>query len=130
VDRKNPESRQKSRTEVASRLAQGVSVVVFPEGTTTAGPGLKPFRTGSFQGAAGGEIPVVPVAVVYVHREDAWIGDDTFVGHFLRVFSRPRTDIFLAFGPQLRSSETATLQQQAWDWCEARVGAIESVLGL
>src|SRR5260221_2259167 len=54
-------------TEHASQLAaaakRGVSLIVFPEGTLLRNTGLMAFRTGAFQAAAQGGIPVVPVAL-------------------------------------------------------------------
>lgn len=63
VDRSSAESRATARQALAERLAQGISVVVFPEGTT-AGPGILPFKNGIFHLAATKDIPVVPVALL------------------------------------------------------------------
>jgi 1-acyl-sn-glycerol-3-phosphate acyltransferase len=51
----------------AERLAQsaleGRSLVMFPEGTFVARPGMLPFRLGAFLAAARAGVPVVPVAI-------------------------------------------------------------------
>jgi 1-acyl-sn-glycerol-3-phosphate acyltransferase len=44
-------------------LAQGRSLIVFPEGTFVAAPGLLPFRLGAFLAAARARVPVVPVVL-------------------------------------------------------------------
>lgn len=45
------------------RLEEGVSLVVFPEGTFAAQPGLLPFRNGAFLIAAHAKVPVVPAVI-------------------------------------------------------------------
>ena len=46
---------------VRARIADGVSVLVFPEGTTSDGEGVLPFKTGAFEAVAGSGLPVFPV---------------------------------------------------------------------
>jgi acyl carrier protein len=61
--------------ELAEAARSGVSLIVFPEGTLTRNAGLMAFRTGAFQAAAQGGIPVVPVAlrgVRSVLRDGTW----------------------------------------------------------
>jgi 1-acyl-sn-glycerol-3-phosphate acyltransferase len=45
------------------RLERGDSLVVFPEGTFAAEPGLLPFRKGAFLMAVHGSVPVVPAVI-------------------------------------------------------------------
>jgi len=116
VDRDDPLSRKRSRSGVADILKQGVSVVVFPEGTTSAGPGVLPFRPGIFRMAAALEIPVAPVAVRYEDPRVAWVGNDTFLGHFLSTFSQRTLRAAVDFGPLLRGRDAESLRSQAWVW--------------
>jgi 1-acyl-sn-glycerol-3-phosphate acyltransferase len=57
----------KRSVEDASRMAEAVargrSLMVFPEGTFVARPGLLPFHLGAFLAAARAGVPVVPVAI-------------------------------------------------------------------
>lgn len=57
----------KRSVEDANRMAEAVgrgrSLLVFPEGTFTARPGLLPFHLGAFLAAARAGVPVVPVAL-------------------------------------------------------------------
>lgn len=99
VDRSSRTSRETSRHELLKRLQQGICVVVFPEGTTSEGPGLLDFHKGVFHLAAQQGVHTVPAAVCYENREAAWIGDDTFVPHFLRIFRNRRLNADLTFGP-------------------------------
>ncbi len=47
--------------DVQQRLAAGVSMLAFPEGTTTHGDALLPFKTGMFEAVAGTPHAVLPV---------------------------------------------------------------------
>ena len=113
VDRSNAQSRTQARQALAERISQGVCVVVFPEGTTTAGPGLLPFKNGIFHMAAEKNIPVVPVSVTYENPEAAWIGDDLFIPHFLKTFKTSPLKANLTFGPELKETKGETLKTEA-----------------
>ena len=61
--------------ELVEAAKNGVSLIVFPEGTLLRHTGLMPFRAGAFQVAAQAGIPVVPVAlrgVRSVLRDGTW----------------------------------------------------------
>lgn len=116
VDRSSPESRDRTRRIIRERLDMGLSMAVFPEGTTFEGPGLLEFRPGIFRLAAEGNIPIVPAAIWYEERENAWVGDDTFVGHFLRVFRKPVMRVHVAYGPPISGMDPEDLRVQAWTW--------------
>ena len=116
VNRSNRDSRKETREKVKQRLAAGYSVVVFPEGTTYEGPGCLVFKPGMFQVAAEGNIPVVPVAIEYEVKSDAWIGKDTFIPHFFRCFSKPETKVKMKVGEVYVASDAQLLQQKTHDW--------------
>ena len=65
VDRDSTESRHESRSQLAAKMARGVSIVVFPEGTTYGGPGLLAFHKGVFHIAAEKSFRVTPVMILY-----------------------------------------------------------------
>ena len=50
-------------TRIAQAVARGRSLIVFPEGTFVARPGLLPFLLGAFLTAARAHVPVVPVTI-------------------------------------------------------------------
>ena len=59
-------SRMSSRALVEAireRIADNVSVLAFPEGTTSDGSAVAPFKTGAFEAAGYGACNVLPVAV-------------------------------------------------------------------
>jgi 1-acyl-sn-glycerol-3-phosphate acyltransferase len=103
----------------------GVTSVVFPEGTTRAAPGIGAFQAGAFRLAASAGLPVVPVAVEYARVEDAWIepGDASFVPHFLRCFARQEVPVRLVFGPPLVGRDANALRAEAERWIETHLSA-------
>lgn len=64
VDRKNPESRKQSIKLMSNALNEGISILVFPEGSRnrTTEP-LTSFRNGAFRIAISNNVPIVPVVV-------------------------------------------------------------------
>lgn len=82
-------------------LAAGVSVLNFPEGTTTEGDDVLEFRTGSFGIARRAGVPVVPLAVRYRSPGMAWTGGDSFVPHYLKVAARAGCSVELVACPAL-----------------------------
>jgi len=121
VKRDDKDSRRAARETLRDTLSTGHTVVVFPEGTTVAAPGCGNLRPGAFESAAQAGVPVIPVAIEYGSVEDAWVGDDTFVDHFLRRFSSPRMDAYLSFGPALRDMSGEELHAAAQEWISARL---------
>jgi 1-acyl-sn-glycerol-3-phosphate acyltransferase len=75
VERFDVQKSAEHADQLADAARQGVSLIVFPEGTLLRHTGLMPFRTGAFQTAAQARVPVVPVAlrgVRSVLRDGTW----------------------------------------------------------
>ena len=62
-DRNNPQARIEQAQQVDQALRRGVSVVIYPEGTFTPLPGIRPFLLGAFKAAVDTGRPICPVAV-------------------------------------------------------------------
>jgi fatty-acyl-CoA synthase len=62
-DRSDPRARVRQAEQIEQALREGLSVVVFPEGTFTPAPGVRPFHLGAFKAAAVAGRPVVPLAI-------------------------------------------------------------------
>ena len=63
IDRFNRESAFASIAEAASRIRQGVSVMIFPEGTRSRDGCLQSFKKGGFVLAVDSRVPVVPLVI-------------------------------------------------------------------
>jgi len=78
---------------VSSRLRDGGAVVVFPEGDTSFGPGVLPFRPAFFQSAIDAAAPVSALAVTYrtpppypsPDRSVHWVDWTPFLVHAARI---------------------------------------------
>lgn len=64
IDRSDRKKALRSMAEAAGRIADGTSVVVFPEGTRSTDGTLLPFKKGGFMLALQSQAPIVPVAIV------------------------------------------------------------------
>jgi 1-acyl-sn-glycerol-3-phosphate acyltransferase len=62
VDRANAKARSRSVREMMNTLKEGVSILIFPEGTTNeSGKPLTPFHNGAFRIAIETQTPIQPV---------------------------------------------------------------------
>jgi 1-acyl-sn-glycerol-3-phosphate acyltransferase len=61
IDRFNRESAIKSIDQVAAKMKNGVSVMIFPEGTRSEDGNVKPFKKGGFVMAVDSQVPIIPV---------------------------------------------------------------------
>ena len=91
-------------------LERGVSVLCFPEGTTSMGDEVLPLQRGIFGLAKIANVPIVPVAVRHRPRESAWVGDQNFVPHYLRTAARTTTRVELRFDGPLSPSAAETAE--------------------
>jgi 1-acyl-sn-glycerol-3-phosphate acyltransferase len=90
-------STRKERDDMRARLTEGDNLILFPEGTTSDGSRVMPFRSAFFAIAEGEDKPLIqPVSVVYdrlaglpIGRATrplfAWYGDMDIASHFWRL---------------------------------------------
>lgn len=63
VDRSNPRAALQSMDKVKKELVDGISTVIFPEGTRTKTGEIGRFKQGAFKIAMDMELPVVPITL-------------------------------------------------------------------
>jgi 1-acyl-sn-glycerol-3-phosphate acyltransferase len=68
IDRRHPFRARRSLDAAARKLREGASLAVFPEGTRSPDPAVRPFKRGSFVLAMKAAVPVVPVSLAGVKR--------------------------------------------------------------
>lgn len=82
--------------DIGARLAQGYNICFFPEGTSSNGQSVLPFKSVFFQTAIDCQKPIQPLCVRYTHiNEDmfspanadyvCWYGEMTFPDHLLKL---------------------------------------------
>ena len=102
------------RDRMARRLADK-NMILFPEGTSTDGQSLAPFKTTLFSAAmpglreAPGKVTVQPVSIAYTRYADgqelvgdlldyyAWYGDMVMVPHLMKILSLDGAEVEVCF---------------------------------
>jgi 1-acyl-sn-glycerol-3-phosphate acyltransferase len=89
-------------TETATqRLRAGLSVAVFPEGTSTSGDEVLPFGAALFQAAVDAGCAVQPLALTYSSRAAVYTGDTSFGESMLAVAGERDLSVTLSVLPSL-----------------------------
>jgi len=90
---------------MGERMAEGVPVLFFPEGTSTDGSEVWRFHSTLFAPAVERGLAVVPAAIFYEavsadlqERDLCWFGDDLFFPHLLRVLGVTGFTAVVRFG--------------------------------
>jgi 1-acyl-sn-glycerol-3-phosphate acyltransferase len=88
------------------RLAEGRSVAVFPEGTSTTGETVLAFKASLFEAPSRLGCDVQPVSVSYPRAAGRpavapFVGADEFLPHLLRVLAEPGLVVELTYAPAL-----------------------------
>lgn len=98
-------------------LAAGVSVLNFPEGTTSRG-GLLPFQLGAFWLARRSGLPLVPVGMEFETPDMCWVDDEAFLPHYGRVlwgrWQGRRRNVRVSVGPALDAREFRSVIDASW----------------
>jgi 1-acyl-sn-glycerol-3-phosphate acyltransferase len=97
VDRTDPASGAAAVQSMRERLRRGITVSVFPEGTTFPGDEVREFQAGAFVAVAREKGLVTPVGIAY-ETADVIFYDEPAVDHMKRVARRPTTRVAIAAG--------------------------------
>jgi len=135
ISRKANEAEVQTRS-LAARLAEGESLIVFPEGTSTDGFGVRPFKTSLFGVTAhlpeGSDLKVQPVSISYpryvtgkaliggLEALYAWYGEMTLLPHLLGVFGLRGAEVEIRFHEPVAPAAMADRKELA-RYCEDRV---------
>jgi 1-acyl-sn-glycerol-3-phosphate acyltransferase len=107
VDRERRTGVRDATLQISAALHAGLRVVVFPEGTSTNGSEILPFRASLLQAAIHCEAPITAAAVGYKspfrsESDFCYYGNIHFVPHLLSMLRLPNGKVRLSFS--LRSS--------------------------
>lgn len=101
VDRKKRMGASACAEEFLATLEHSVALLVYPEGTTSNGTTLLPFKTGPFEPAVKGNYPILPVLTFYTvpegEFEPGWFDDTEMTTHIWRFLgiSKIRADVYI-----------------------------------
>jgi 1-acyl-sn-glycerol-3-phosphate acyltransferase len=106
IDRANRRDIPRAGEEILERLDAGEGVIVFPEGTSTAGKEVLPFNSSFFEFAARADLPVHYAALGYATPDAelpasiavCWGEEISFFVHLWRLFKLPEYTAFVNFG--------------------------------
>lgn len=124
VSRGNPAEVPVQLQAMEEPLRRGTPVVLFPEGTSSDGSGVLPFRSSLLESAVRSGAPVTPAAIAYdlrghgdPGREIAYWGDHSLPPHLVNLLSKPGFAVRISFGsarpPQAdRKQEAARLHAE------------------
>lgn len=105
--------------QIAAMLARGHSVVVFPEGTTTRGPGVRRFQARLFAGAIDQQSPIVPFALRYNSERAPYVDDQSLAENLWDILGESKLEVDLHFGEPLPAGDTRkAIASHVQDWVE------------
>ncbi|MDA8241731.1 MAG: lysophospholipid acyltransferase family protein [Nitrospiraceae bacterium] len=113
VDRASRLSMPLTIREIENRLSSGVSVIVFPEGTTGNGAEVLEFKSSFFTVPVDKNCVLLPVSIVYLHVNGeildaqsrdavAWYGGMSFFPHLWNVLGMRRIEVTVRGNPAVR----------------------------
>lgn len=90
--KRDPQTINREMGSMKQRLTEGFSILLFPEGTSSNGSSVLPFKTPFFQTVIDCQVPLYPLCLKYVSINDekfspanadlvCWYGDMTFPDH-------------------------------------------------
>ncbi|MEE4300481.1 MAG: lysophospholipid acyltransferase family protein [Pseudomonadales bacterium] len=110
---RDPRRSREQIERLRQHLQAGRNLILFPEGTSTDGVRVQPFRSTLLEAAVGAEgVAVQPVSIAYTRYDGAtmapaerdyyaWYLPMTFLPHFLHGMGLKRADVEVRFRPAL-----------------------------
>lgn len=109
---------------IASSINQFQGMILFPEGTSSMGATVLPFKPSLLEFPASRQMPVSYASISYrtppnqkpAHLSVCWWGDMTFGDHLFNLFKIPRTQVTVTFGSEkIQDNNRKVLAQKLRD---------------
>jgi 1-acyl-sn-glycerol-3-phosphate acyltransferase len=100
IDRTDRREIPRVLAEIEAALARGEGVIVFPEGTSSSGEEVLPFRSPLLALPARRGLPVHAAALSYNPPDVAWWGDAALLPHLIGLFRLPRIEAMIDFAAE------------------------------
>jgi len=115
VERRNPRGLPKEMKAIKEFFIRGFSVCIFPEGTSSDGATILPFKNSMFQIPLETGCPVQPIVLKYSSVDGkafgpatcdyvCWYGDLGFFPHLMKLFTLKKVEAQLKVLPTIDSS--------------------------
>jgi lyso-ornithine lipid O-acyltransferase len=128
VDRNARRGVGAQRDSIRRRLATGDNLILFPEGTSSDGSRVLPFKSALFAAAEEGRVVVQPVSVAYVRLDGipigrfyrpffAWYGDMDLAPHLWTALGLGQVTVSITFHPPVRFGDFGSrklLAEHCW----------------
>lgn len=92
LDRENPRKGLKAVNEAIEIVKSGHSIILFPEGTTSDGDEMRPFKSGALRVATKADVPVVPVVINGAYKILIYVKDGVHPAH-IKLTVLPSVDV-------------------------------------
>jgi 1-acyl-sn-glycerol-3-phosphate acyltransferase len=130
VDRDDPTSGAGAVQRMRERLRRGITIGVFPEGTTFPGDEVRKFQAGAFVAIAREKGVVLPVGIAY-ERADSIFGEEPIADHLKRIAQARTTPVAVAIGTPIPATGAGVtrLANHAHDEVQRLVHRARSLVG-
>lgn len=124
VERRNRSKIESDITNIATALKEGFDVVLYPEGTSSNGETVLPFKKSLLMAAVQAGVDLLPVVIKYVeingerfsekNRDKVcWYGDMDFGPHFLDVLGLQSVKVVIEFLDPIKVTPQSERQELA-----------------
>jgi 1-acyl-sn-glycerol-3-phosphate acyltransferase len=124
VERRDRSNIDNEIAKIADVLRGGSSVVIFPEGTTSNGEAVLPFKRSLLKAAIDANVNLQPLCLKYRtindqeiggHNRDLvyWYGDMSFFPHLMKLFTLSKIELELTSLPEIKVRPDQTRQELA-----------------
>lgn len=133
VERRNRQQVDRDLSTMTDTLRNAFNIVIYPEGTSTDGQKILPFKKSLLMSAVEAKKDIVPVAMKYMSIDGepftkanadkvCWYGDMTFADHFLGLLKHREVKVRVEFleriatAPELYGSDRirTALAEKSW----------------
>lgn len=116
VERRKKTRLIKDLGSVSKVLSDGLNVVLFPEGTSTNGEAILPFKKTLFRAAIQCGVEILPVCINYISIDGVtlnkknrdliyWYGDMKFFPHFINLLRIKQINVQLSILPAITTTK-------------------------
>ncbi len=106
--------------DLTERLRSGFSVALFPEGSTTLGHRVEPFKSSAFESVVQAGGAVVPVVICFEDGENpsvaCWPDGMTFMEHMTNILRHSRLDVRVCVLPAVEGElDRRAFAKKSWE---------------
>lgn len=124
INRNNKKDTLRINKLIERAMQESDGIVIFPEGTSSEGSKVLPFKSPLFEYAAQKKFPVSYATINYrtgsadppAHLSVCWWGGMKFVGHFLDLLKLSKIDAIITFGATtVQGDDRKSLARELWE---------------